>query len=104
MIYVMKSSLKIVGKTKITFLFNKTLVFFFKWKYILFLETYFFQIPKNLFASAFFFLFVEEDTKKHKYVSAKASNAALVTITDWILKNDHVWFIVRCFSVSDKHG
>ena len=30
--------------------------FFFKQKYILFLETHFFKIPKNLIASAFFLL------------------------------------------------
>ena len=32
----------------------------------------------------------EVDTKKHRYVSAKASNAALVKLTDSIVKNDHV--------------
>ena len=74
MICVMKSSLK-------TFLLSETLLFFFKQKYILLLETYFFKIPKNLIASALFF-FAEADTKKHKYASAKASNAALVKLTD----------------------
>ena len=39
---------------KITFLFSETLLFFFKQKYILFLETYLFKITKNLIASAFF--------------------------------------------------
>ena len=34
-----------------------------------FLETYFFNIPKNLITSAFFF--AEADTKKHRYASAK---------------------------------
>ena len=66
----MKSDLKIVRKMKITFLLSETLLFFFKRKYILFLETYFFKIPKNLIASAFFF--AEADTKKHRYASAKA--------------------------------
>ena len=84
----MKSSLKIVWKTKITFLLSETLLFFLEQKYILFLETYFFKIPKNLITSAFFF--AEADTKKHRYASAKASNAALVKLTDWIIKNDHV--------------
>ena len=37
-------------KTEITFLLSETLLFFFKQKYILFLETYFFKIPKNLIA------------------------------------------------------
>ena len=42
MICVMKSSLKTVQKTKITFLLSKTLLFFFKHKYILFLDIFFF--------------------------------------------------------------
>ena len=42
MICVMKSSLKTVRKTKITFLLSKTLLFFFKHKYILFLDIFFF--------------------------------------------------------------
>ena len=62
----MKSSLKIVGKTKINFLLSRTLLFFFKQKYILLLETYFFKIP---ISSAIFF--AETDIKKHRYTSAK---------------------------------
>ena len=51
----MKSSLKIVWKTKITFLLSGTFLFFLKQKYILFLATYFFKILiKHLIASAFF--------------------------------------------------
>ena len=42
MICIMKSSLKIAQKTKITFLLSETLLIFFKQKYSLFLETYFF--------------------------------------------------------------
>ena len=42
MICVMKSSLKTVRKTKKTFLLSKTLLFFFKHKYILFLDIFFF--------------------------------------------------------------
>ena len=53
MIYVIKSSLKIVRKTKITLLLSETLLFFFKQKDILFLKTYFFKITKNLITSAF---------------------------------------------------
>ena len=42
-------------KDKNNFLLNKTFLFFFKQKNIfLILETYFFKIPKNLIASAFF--------------------------------------------------
>ena len=36
---------------------------------------------------------------RHRYDLAKVSNAALVKLTDLIIKNDHV--IVWCFSVSD---
>ena len=62
---------------------------FFSWKKkILFSDTHFLKIPKNLVTSAFFF--AEADTKKHRYASAKASNAALVKLTDWIIKNDNV--------------
>ena len=48
----------------------------------------FLKISKNLIASAFFF--AEADTKKHRYASTKASNVALVKLTDSIIKNDHV--------------
>ena len=64
--------LKTVWKLKLTFLLSEILLFLFKQKYIFFLETYFFKIPKNLIAST------------------KVSNAALVKLTDWIIKNDHV--------------
>ena len=40
-------------KDKKPFLLRETLLFFFKQKYILFLETHFFKIPKNLITSAF---------------------------------------------------
>ena len=50
----MNSSLKIVWKTKLTFLWSETFLFFFKQKLFLFLEKHFFKIPKNLIASAFF--------------------------------------------------
>ena len=43
---------------------------FFKQKYILFLETYFFNIPKNLIALTFFLL---RQILKNRYASAKAS-------------------------------
>ena len=67
-------------KAKITFLLSETLLFFFKQKYILFLETFIFKIPGNLIASAFFLS--RQILKKHRYASAKASNAALVKLTD----------------------
>ena len=37
-------------KTKITFLLSETLLFLFKQKYILFLQTYSFKVSKNLIA------------------------------------------------------
>ena len=86
MICVMKSSLKVVWKTKITFLFSEAVLFFLEQKYILFLETYFLG------------------TKKHGYASAKASNAALVKLTDWIIKNDHVINCAMFFCKRFNHG
>ena len=62
------------------FLLSETLLFFLERKYILFSETYFFNIPKTLITSAFFF--VGANTKKHRHASAKASNAALVKLAD----------------------
>ena len=61
----MKSSLKIVCKTKITFLLIETLLFFLLQKYILFSETYSFKIPKNLITSVFFAKTDSATTKKH---------------------------------------
>ena len=45
-------------KDKTSFFIKQNIAFFFKQKYILFLETYFYKIPKNLIAPAIFlFLF-----------------------------------------------
>ena len=101
----MKSSLKIVWKIKITFLWSETLLFFLEQKDISFLGTYFLKIAKNLITSAFFyFFFAKAGTKNHRYVSAKASDAALVKLTDWVIKNDHVIncaiFFWKCFQRS----
>ena len=56
MIYVMKLSLKIVRKTKISFLLSKIFIFFLEQKYIYFriLGKVGFIIPKNLIAFALF--------------------------------------------------
>ena len=75
-------------KDKSNFLLSKKLLFFLEQKYILFSETYFFKIPTNLITSVFFF--AETYTKRPRYALAKASNVALVKLTDWIIKNDHV--------------
>ena len=47
----------------------------------------FLEIPKNLITSAFFW---PRQILINRYASAKASNAALVKLTKWIIKNDHV--------------
>ena len=105
MICIIKSSLKIVWKKKITSLLRKkTLFFFFKQNYILFLETSFFKIPDfNCLSISFLPRQHASNRYDHRYTSAKASNSALVKLTNCIIKNDHV---INCvvFSVSDKHG
>ena len=92
---------KIVWKTKITFLLIETLLFFLEQKYFI-LGDIIFKIPKNLITSAFFF--AEADTKKHRYASGKASNAVLVKLADWIIKNDHVINCAMFFCKWFKHG
>ena len=76
----MKSSLTVVLKTKLNFLFSKTLLSFLEQKYILFSETYFFKIPKNLITSAFFLL--TQILKNIDMPWQKPPNAALVKLTD----------------------
>ena len=105
----MKSSLKIVWKTKIAFLLSETLLFFLRQKYILFLETKFLKVSKNLTASAFLFYFCSfffllRQILKNRYASAKVSNAALVKLTNWIIKNDHVINCAMFFCKWFKHG
>ena len=51
----MKPNLKILRKAKRTFSLSGALIFFFKQKYIPFLEMYFFKNPKNSIVSAFFY-------------------------------------------------
>ena len=72
-----------VKDKNIIFIMQNVAILF--WTKIYFiLGTYFFKIPKYfLTTSAFFFFFAEADSKK-------TSNAALVKLTDWIIKNDHV--------------
>ena len=69
MICVIKSSSKIVCKTKITFLLSKTFTFFFQQK-IYFVLRNVLKIPKDLIVLAFFYW---GNTEKHKYASARAS-------------------------------
>ena len=65
-------------KRNIAFLFSKKKIY--SWRHT------FFKISKNLNASAFFFFififFTKEDTEKYRYALAKASNAALLKLTD----------------------
>ena len=102
MICAMKSSLKIVGKTKITFLLSETLLFFLEQKYIFFLETYFLRFLRINYLSIFFLS--RQILKKHRFASVKASNASLVKLTDWIIKNDHVISCAMFFCKWFKHG
>ena len=97
----MKSCLEIVWKTKITFSLSKTFLFFLEQNYILFSETYFFKIPKNLITSVYFWL--RQILKKHRYASPKASNAALVKLAEWIIKDDNVINCVMFFCKWLKH-
>ena len=100
MINVMKSSLKIVWKTKNKFFIKHLLFFFYKIFYFL---RHFFKIPKNLIASAF--SFAKADTNKHNYALANVLNAALVKLIDWIIKNGHVINYViylKVFSMTKK--
>ena len=76
-------------KDKNNFFINRNIAFLSWTKIYFILGGILFKIPKNLVTSAFLF-FTEGDTKKHRYALAKASNAALVKLTDWIIKNDHV--------------
>ena len=82
--------------------FIKQNIDFLSWtKYILFSETYFFKIPKNLITSAYF---LPRQILKNRYALAKVSNAALVKLTDWIIKNDHVINCMMFFWKWFKHG
>ena len=72
----------------ITFLLSETLLFFFWTKTYFIVGDIFFKYSQRFNYLSFFF--AEVDTKKHRYSSTKASNAALVKLTDWIIKNDHV--------------
>ena len=66
--------------------FIKWNIAFLSWTKILFLETYFLKIPKDLIKPQHFF--AKTDTKKHRSTLAKASNAALAKLTDRIIKSD----------------
>ena len=86
-----------VKDKNIIFIMQNVAILF--WTKIYFiLGTYFFKIPKYfLTTSAFFFFFAEADSKK-------TSNAALVKLTDWIIKNDHVIKCAMPFCKWFKHG
>ena len=101
MICVMKSSLKIVWKTKITFLLSEALLFFLKQKCVLFLETYFCNSYEFNYLSIFF---AEADTKNNDMPRQKPQIIALVKLTDWIIKNDHVINCEMFFCKWLKHG
>ena len=49
-------------------------------------------------------IFLPRQMLKNRYASANASNAALVKLTDWIIKNDHVINCAMFFCKWYKHG
>ena len=84
----------------------QNVAFLFWTKIYFILGDIFFKIPKyfsNTSASFFFFL-PRQIVKKNRYASAKASNAALVKLSDWIIKNDHVIKCAMYFCKWFKHG
>ena len=98
MICIIKSSLKIVWKIKIIIKQN---IAFLSWaKNIFYSQRHIFlrflKLPQHFFAEA--------DTKKHRFFSAKASNAALVKFTDWIIKTDLVTNCAMFFCKWFKEG
>ena len=101
MIFVKKSSFKIVLKGKITFLLSKTLLFFFEQKYILFSEAYFFKILKNLITSAIFL--AEADTKN---IDKPRQKPEMLHWQNLLIESLKIIMrlIVRFFSVSDKYS
>ena len=83
--------------------FIKQNIAFTSWTKIYFiLGDIFRKIRKTLITSAFFF--AEAYTKKHRYASAKASDAQLVKLTDWSIKNDLVINCIMFFCKWFKHG
>ena len=65
-------------KDKNDFFIKRTIAFLFQTKIYFILGDVFFKIPNNCLG----IFFAEADTKKHRYALAKASNAALVSLTD----------------------
>ena len=74
---------------------------FLSWKKKSYSRRHIFKILKNLITSAFF---ADADTKNHRYTLAKASNAALVKLNDWITKNVNVINCAMFFSEWFKYG
>ena len=85
--YEIKFENRVKDKNNLFIKWNTAFLFLFFFQYLLFLETYYFKILKNLIASAFF---SEADTKKRRYTSAKVSKKIM-------------WVVVLCFSVRYKN-
>ena len=101
MICVMKSSLKIVWKTKITFLLIKTLLFFLEQKYILFSETRYSEVKIHYLK---YFGMLSSSVNLLLDIYIYALHAALVKLTAWTIKNDHVINCVVFFCKWFIHG
>ena len=69
-------------KEKNNFFIKRNIAFLFSIKYILFLETYFLKIPKNLLASADF---LPRQILKNVDMPRRISIVALVKLIDWII-------------------
>ena len=88
-------------ETKITFSSCETLLFSWTKIYFILGEIFFYNSYEFDYLSIFF---AEADNKKHRYASAKASNAAMVKLTDWIIKNHHVINCAISFCKRFKHN
>ena len=69
-------------KEKNNLFIKRNIAFLFSIKYILFLETYFLKIPKNLLASADF---LPRQILKNVDMPRRISIVALVKLIDWII-------------------
>ena len=92
---------KLCERQKYNFFIKRNIAFLSWTKIYFIIGDIFFKIPKNLITSAFF---LPRQIIKNRYALEKASNAALVKLTYWIIKNDHVINCAMLFCKWFKHG